>query len=171
MPASAPLPRIPFVLLVLSLLGGGLVCLLVINTTLGASSFQISQLQAENASLSQQQQSLQGQIQQAQGPAEIARRAYALGMRSQLVDNILDLRTQRIYRLPGGAGATGQISLSTAGMTDNGSVGTAASGSSPGSATNGHRTPGAGPAGHHQQSRHTARRARKHGSGTARSGK
>ncbi len=31
----------PFVLLVLVLLGGGLICLLVINTTLGATSFRV----------------------------------------------------------------------------------------------------------------------------------
>ncbi len=40
---TVALPRMPFVLLVLVLLGGGLICLLVINTTLGATSFRISQ--------------------------------------------------------------------------------------------------------------------------------
>ena len=94
----------PFVLLVLALLGGGLVCLLVINTTLGSTSFRISQLQTQNANLSLQQQSLQGQIQSEAGPAQIERKAYQLGMRAETSTSILDLRKHRFYRLAGGAG-------------------------------------------------------------------
>ena len=129
----------PFILLVLCLLGGGLVCLLVINTTLGASSFRISQLQARNASLGLQQQYLQGQIQRAESPAEIARRAYQLGMRPELADNILDLRTNRIYHLPAGAGTNGQVSLATAGMTDPTSAGVTSGHPAAGQQASGHR--------------------------------
>jgi hypothetical protein len=93
----------PFVLLVLVLLGGGLICLLVINTTLGATSFQISQLQNTNATLATQEQTLQQQIAAAKSPAEIARRAYALGMRSEADGNILDLARHRFYQLSGQA--------------------------------------------------------------------
>jgi hypothetical protein len=94
----------PFVLLVLVLLGGGLVCLLVINTTLGATSFRISQLQSTSNTLATQEQALQQQIAAADSPAQIARRAYALGMRVQTGGNILDLGTHRVYRLPGQRG-------------------------------------------------------------------
>ncbi len=113
----------PFVLLVLALLGGGLVCLLVINTTLGSTSFRISELQTQNANLSLQQQSLQGQIQSEVGPAQIERKAYQLGMRAETSTNILDLRKHRYYRLAGGAGtadlmAPGPVSsTSSAGKT------------------------------------------------------
>jgi hypothetical protein len=93
----------PFVLLVLALLGGGLICLLVINTTLGATSFRISQLQRTSATLATQQQTLVQQIAAQQSPAQIAQRAYALGMRAQADGNILDLRAGRLYRLPGQA--------------------------------------------------------------------
>jgi hypothetical protein len=93
------LPRMPFVLLVLGLLGGGLVCLLVVNTTLGASSFRLSQLQTENTKLSLQERALQGRIQNEQAPAEIAKRAYQLGMRPEANATILDLRNGRYYRL------------------------------------------------------------------------
>lgn len=89
----------PFVLLVLGLLGGGLVCLLVVNTTLGATSFQLSQLQRENAKLSLQEQTLQGNIQNEQAPDQIAKRAYQLGMRADTNSTILDLRTGRSYKL------------------------------------------------------------------------
>ncbi len=113
----------PFVLLVLALLGGGLVCLLVINTTLGSTSFRISQLQTQNANLSLEQQSLQGQIQREVGPAQIEQKAYQLGMRAETSTNILDLRKHRYYRLAGGAGtadlmAPGPVpSTSSAGKT------------------------------------------------------
>jgi hypothetical protein len=113
-----------FVLLVLGLLGGGLVCLLVVNTTLGATSFRLSQLQRENAKLSLQEQSLQGKIQNEQAPDEIAQRAYQLGMRAETNATILDLRTGRSYKLHDpvsalvAAGATAQ----TTGVTKTGST-------------------------------------------------
>ena len=103
--ASMPLPRIPFVLLILGLLGGGLVCLLVVNTTLGATSFRISQLQSANASLARQEQGLLGQVANEQSPAGIEQRAYQLGMRAETGTNILDLRNGRYYQVPDHAGA------------------------------------------------------------------
>ncbi len=87
-----------FVLLILALLGGGLICLLVINTTLGATSFQITQLQSTNASLSEQDQVLQQAIANSEAPGQIARRAYALGMRWQSQLNYLNPVTGRIYQ-------------------------------------------------------------------------
>jgi len=102
-------PRAPFVLLVLGLLGGSLVCLLVINTTLGAASFRISQLQKKSASLSTQEQNLRQQVAAEQAPAAIAQRAYALGMRAQTSTTILDLRSGQIYRLPGQGGVGVQL--------------------------------------------------------------
>jgi hypothetical protein len=96
----------PFALLVLALLGGGLVCLLVINTTLGASSFRITQLQRTNSSLTQQQRTLQGEIAGEKAPAHIAGLAQQLGMRSETSTSILDVGKHRTYQLAGVAGAT-----------------------------------------------------------------
>lgn len=76
-------PRTPFVMLVLGLLGGGLVCLLVINTTLGDASFKISQLQHAGTTLAQQEQSLQREVSTMATPAQLERQAYQLGMRPQ----------------------------------------------------------------------------------------
>jgi hypothetical protein len=95
---------VPFVLFVLGLLGGSLVCLLVINTTLGAASFRISQLQKKAATLATTEQNLRQQVAAEQAPAAIADRAYALGMRTQNGTTILDLRSNQIYRLSGQAG-------------------------------------------------------------------
>ena len=46
--------RTPFVFLVVGLLGGGLLCLLLINTILDTGSYQITQLQQENVTLVEQ---------------------------------------------------------------------------------------------------------------------
>jgi hypothetical protein len=108
--AAVPLPRISFVLLVLVLLAGGLVSLLVVNTTLGASSFRISQLQSDKANLSLQEQTLLGQIAKERSPQGVEERAYQLGMRMPASSNILDLRNHRYARVPSHAGALGQDS-------------------------------------------------------------
>jgi hypothetical protein len=97
---AADVPRTPFVLLVLGLLGGGLVCLLVINTTLAAASFRISDLQRGNALLARQEQALQQDVATEEAPSSIEQRAYRLGMRPQPVLNFLDLRTGRVVTQP-----------------------------------------------------------------------
>lgn len=92
--------RMPFMLLVLSLLGGGLVCLLIVNTTLSTAQFNITRLQERNAQLSQQQQTLQQQIATDEAPGTIEKRAFKLGMREQQRLTFLNLRNGRIYRQP-----------------------------------------------------------------------
>jgi hypothetical protein len=100
-PRSAPRgQRTPFILLVLGLLGGGLICLLVINTTLATASFQINKLQQGNTGLLQQEQTLQQQIATEKAPGSIERRAYKLGMRQQQHLIFLNAQTGRISRQP-----------------------------------------------------------------------
>jgi len=109
-PAAAPAPqraagartrpRTPFVLLLVGLLGGGLVCLLLINTTLAEGSFQITAMQHKNADLAQQEQALQQQIVREQSPASIAARARQLGMRPTGRLRFIDLKTGRVYNQP-----------------------------------------------------------------------
>jgi endonuclease/exonuclease/phosphatase (EEP) superfamily protein YafD len=89
--------RTPFVLLVVGLLAGGLVCLLVINTTLAAGSYQISRLQQDNSAASQRLQQLQQQVTAEQAPASIQQRALKLGMRTQPVLNFVDLGNDSLY--------------------------------------------------------------------------
>jgi hypothetical protein len=96
-------PRAPFILLVLSLLGGGLICLLVINTTLGTASFQIDKLQLSADAKQQQVQQLEQQIAADQSPAKIAQEACLLGMRPQQEVEYLDLGTGKIVRQPKGS--------------------------------------------------------------------
>lgn len=72
--------RAPFVVLVLTLLGGGLVALLLINTALSQGAFAVQSLQKANASLVEQQQQLSRSLADADQPQALAHRAVALGM-------------------------------------------------------------------------------------------
>jgi len=89
-------PRAPFVLLVLALLGGGLICLLVINTTLGSASFQIDHLQQSANAKALQAQQLQNQLARDESDTRIEQEACRLGMRPRQRLEFLDLRTHQM---------------------------------------------------------------------------
>jgi hypothetical protein len=97
---AAAIARTPFILLVVGLLGGGLVCLLVINTVLASGSYQISSLQQAQAARQQQVQALQQQIATDSAPAVIARRARQLGMVAPPLTSFLNLRTGQVVSQP-----------------------------------------------------------------------
>ena len=86
--------------LVVGLLGGGLLCLQVINTILATGAFRITALQQGNVSLAQRVQSLQAQVAGEESPATLARRAAALGMVIQPRLRFLDLTTGRLDSQP-----------------------------------------------------------------------
>ena len=88
----------------LGLLSGGLVCLLLINTTLAAASFRISSLQQSNAAAAQRVQELQWQVAAEQSPSSIEQRALRLGLRIQPVLNFIDLRNGHTYTTRSRAG-------------------------------------------------------------------
>ncbi len=89
-------PRMPFILLLVGLLGGALVSLLVISTTLAQGAFRITNLQQENANLARQEQTLTNEVAQAGNPAVIAREAERLGMRPNPHLGFIDLKTGKI---------------------------------------------------------------------------
>lgn len=72
--------RTPFAVLVVVLLSGGLLGLLMLNTALNEGSFELSRLQKQTTELTDQQQTLQQQIDQASAPDALERRARELGM-------------------------------------------------------------------------------------------
>jgi len=86
----------PFVLLIVGMLCGALVCLLVISTTLAAGSFRITNLQQQDQALVKQQQQLQQQVSQDQAPSVIAQRAEQLGMRPVGQLQFLNVKTGKI---------------------------------------------------------------------------
>jgi hypothetical protein len=89
-------PRAPFILLLVGLLGGALISLLVISTTLAQGSYQISRLQQQDASLARQEQVLSQQVAQASSPAQIAQEAEQFGMRQNPNLRFIDLKTGKI---------------------------------------------------------------------------
>jgi cell division septum initiation protein DivIVA len=88
-------------LLLLGLLGGGMVCLLVVNTTLAANSIRIQNLQQTNADVSEQVQQLQQQVATARSASAIQAEARKLGMRPDPHLVFLNLHSKRIEAQPG----------------------------------------------------------------------
>ncbi|AZM52766.1 hypothetical protein DMA15_09275 [Streptomyces sp. WAC 01529] len=72
--------RTPFVLLVVLLLGGGLITLLILNSSLNEGSFQVSELKRETKDLTEEEQQLQRDVDGYAAPDALQRRADELGM-------------------------------------------------------------------------------------------
>jgi len=97
--ASRPRPRhkkAPFILLLVGLLGGALISLLMISTTLAEGSFRISNLQQQNTNLARQEQLLSQQVAQAESPAQIAQEAEQFGMQQDPNLRFVNLKTGKI---------------------------------------------------------------------------
>ncbi|GAA3489948.1 cell division protein FtsL [Streptomyces cremeus] len=77
-PAQAA--RTPFVLLVVVLLGGGLICLLMLNSALNEGSFRLNDLKKQTTELTDEEQALQHDVDDRSAPGALERRARELGM-------------------------------------------------------------------------------------------
>jgi hypothetical protein len=97
---AAGIARTPFIVFVTALLGGGLICLLVINTILATGSYQITSLQQAQAARAQQVQVLKQQVAQESAPSVIAKQARPLGMVEPPLTKFLNLKSGRIIRQP-----------------------------------------------------------------------
>ena len=91
-------PRAPFILLLVGLLGGALVSLLVISTTLAQGSYRITNLQQQNANLAKQEQLLTQQVAQASSPTQIAQEAEQFGMRPNPHLQFINLKTGKVIK-------------------------------------------------------------------------
>jgi hypothetical protein len=80
-------------MLLLGLLSGGLVCLLVVNTTLAANSIEIIRLRQANSAGTARIQQLEQKVGSEQSAAVIAKKARELGMRTVGMPTYVDLRT------------------------------------------------------------------------------
>ncbi|MFJ6481316.1 hypothetical protein [Streptomyces sp. NPDC091682] len=72
--------RMPFVLLVVALLAGGLISLLLLNSALNEGSFQLSKLRKETTALTDEEQALQRDVDAYSAPDALQRRAHELGL-------------------------------------------------------------------------------------------
>lgn len=79
-PVRSRARRAPFVTVVLTVLGVGLVGLIVMSTVLQAQSFEAAKLERQAASLETRQQSIAREVDRLQSPANVASRAIAIGM-------------------------------------------------------------------------------------------
>ena len=88
--------RMPFILLLVGLLGGAIVSLLVISTTLDAGAYQITNLTNQNAMLSKTIQVVSNDVANEQNPATLMGEAYRLGMRYDKNLRFVDTKTGKI---------------------------------------------------------------------------
>ncbi|WP_262851903.1 septum formation initiator family protein [Mumia quercus] len=80
-PARRPSsPRAPFVLLVVTLLAGGLIGLLLLNTSMQNGAFELAELEKKAETLQSERAQLALEVEQRSTPAALADRASALGM-------------------------------------------------------------------------------------------
>ncbi len=79
-PAWVPAPRFPFLTLISMILIGGVVGLLMFNTSLQQASFAATALSEQASTLAQREQTLQMELQNLRDPQRVAEHARSLGM-------------------------------------------------------------------------------------------
>jgi hypothetical protein len=86
-------PRVPFVTLVSLVLVGGIVGLLLFNTSMQQASFAASSLQSEADTLAAREQTLRMELDELRNPQRVAQEAQQMGMVIPTAPVFLDLRT------------------------------------------------------------------------------
>ncbi len=97
---QAPAPRMPFMILVALVLLGGVVGLLLFNTSMQQASFRATDLETQAAKLHATEQSLQMEIDKLRDPQLVATRAQALGMVPLINPAFIDLSDGKILGNP-----------------------------------------------------------------------
>ncbi len=136
---AARAPRIPFALLVVSVLAAGLVGLLLLNTALQRGAYTVTALQQTSADLSLRQQNLQTEVAALEAPQRISQRAVRLGMVASDSPAFLSLKTGQVIGVPK-AGTRAQRPAIA--LTGGGQGAPAASVTEPGVRTSGKVGPG-----------------------------
>ncbi|WP_218108568.1 FtsB/FtsL family cell division protein, partial [Actinacidiphila rubida] len=78
--AGATAARTPFVVLIVTLLAGGLISLLLLNSAVNQDSFQLNKLQKETTGYTDEQQELQQEVDGLSAPGALEERARQMGM-------------------------------------------------------------------------------------------
>ncbi|TQN31992.1 hypothetical protein FHX37_1917 [Haloactinospora alba] len=89
-------PRMPFVLLILGLLGGALVSLLALRTVLIEDAFAISRLEQQNSELSNQEEKLRERVVELESAGSLASSAEELGMEQGEAPVFINLETGEV---------------------------------------------------------------------------
>ncbi len=93
---TGPAPKIPFVLLILCLLGGALVSLLVLRSVVAQEAYTITSLQSENREMSYVEQELEKSVAHMETSERIANEAEDMGMEQGDAPLFLDLDSGEI---------------------------------------------------------------------------
>ena len=113
--AATRAPRIPFVVLVVSLLVGGLVGLLLLNTALQRGAYTTTALRDQAAALGVRQQQLEMQVDAMAEPQRLARRALGIGMVADSSPGFLELSSGRIVGTPAAGKRSNRVDVSGVG--------------------------------------------------------
>jgi cell division protein FtsB len=79
-PVRSRARRAPFVVVVLTVLGSGLVGLILMSTVLQAQAFESAKLDRQATELQTKQQAISREVERLQSPANVASRAIAIGL-------------------------------------------------------------------------------------------
>lgn len=99
-------PRVPFVSLVSLVLLGGVVGLLLFNTSMQQASFAATALEQQASTLSAREQTLRMELDVLRDPQHVAERAQALGMVPATSPAFLRLSDGKVVGVPAAASAT-----------------------------------------------------------------
>jgi hypothetical protein len=108
-------PRIPFVVLVVTLLIGGLVGLLLLNTALQRGAYTTTALRDRAEALSIRQQQLEVKVDAMAQPQRLAERALRLGMVADGSPGYLELSTGEIVGIPTAGKRSNRVDVSGVG--------------------------------------------------------
>jgi hypothetical protein len=98
--AASRAPRVPFVVLVVTLLVGGLIGLLLLNTALQRGAYTTTGLRDQAAALEVRRQQLEVRVDAMAEPQRLAERAQSIGMVADTNPGYLNLSTGAIIGTP-----------------------------------------------------------------------
>jgi hypothetical protein len=106
-----PTPRFPFVTLVTMIMVGGVVGLLLFNTSMQQASFTATALEGEAQALSEREQTLQMELEELRDPQRLAEAARAQGMVPVSRPAFLRMKDGKLLGDPAPAVAADQLSI------------------------------------------------------------
>lgn len=103
--------RVPFVTLVSLLLLGGVIGLLMFNTTMQQNSFRATALEGRSSDLTAREQQLQMELEALRNPQVVAEKAQKLGMVPAVDPAVVDLSRGRVLGTPVAAGPDNRLDV------------------------------------------------------------
>ncbi|MBA3489331.1 MAG: hypothetical protein H0T78_07255 [Longispora sp.] len=107
-PAPVTVARVPFVLLTLALIVGGIVGLLLINTQINQNAFELQKLREQQSQLAAREQQLSKELAIKEAPGNLAAEAARQGMVPAGTPAYITLPDGRVINAPQPAGRSGR---------------------------------------------------------------